>query len=76
MDLKVHINGKIMGKNYPIPDMDSIFHSLHVASHFGKNELSDGYYQIELDGDVNVYNEQIAMNLRKLSNPRHGQHIS
>ena len=49
VDLKVHINGKVMDEDYPIPDMESIFHNLHRASYFGKIDLSDAYYQIELD---------------------------
>ena len=44
MDLKVHINGKTMDKDYPIPDMETIFHYLHGTSYFGKNDLSDSYY--------------------------------
>ena len=39
VDLKVHINGKVIDKDYPIPDMETIFHNLHGASHFGKNWL-------------------------------------
>ena len=49
MDLKVHINGKLMDKDYPILDMETIFHNLHGASYFGKIDLSDAYCQIELD---------------------------
>ena len=48
MDLKVHINDKVMDEDYPIPDIETIFHNLHGASHFGKIDLSDAYYQIEL----------------------------
>ncbi|XP_075258439.1 uncharacterized protein LOC142350474 [Convolutriloba macropyga] len=32
VDLKVHINGKVMDEDYPIPDMETIFHNLHGAS--------------------------------------------
>ena len=32
VDLKVHINGKVMDEDYPIPDMETIFHNLHRAS--------------------------------------------
>ena len=49
VDLKVHINGKVMDEDYPIPDMETIFHNLNGASYFGKIDLSDAYYQIELD---------------------------
>ena len=41
VDLKVHINGKVMDENYTIPDMETIFHNLHGASYFGKIDLSD-----------------------------------
>ena len=52
VDLKVHINGKVMDEDYPIPDMETIFHNLHGASYFGKIDLSDAYYQIELDEEA------------------------
>ena len=32
--------------------METIFHNLHGASYFGKIELSDAYYQIELDEEA------------------------
>ena len=41
-----------MDEDYPIPDMEMIFHNLHGASYFGKIDLSDAYYQIELDEEV------------------------
>ena len=53
VDLKVHINGEVMDEDYPIPDMETIFHNLHGASYFGKIDLSDAYYQIELDEEAN-----------------------
>ena len=49
VDLKLHINGKLMDEDYPIPDMKTTFHNLHGASYFGKIDLSEAYYQIELD---------------------------
>ena len=52
VDLKVHINGKVMDEDYTIPDMETIFHNIHGASYFGKINLSDAYYQIELDEDA------------------------
>ena len=52
VDLKDHINGKVMDEDYPIPDMETIFHNLHGASYFGKIDLSDEYYQFELDEDA------------------------
>ena len=48
VDLKVHIKGKVIDEDYPIPDMETIFHNLHGVSYFGKIDLSDAYYQIEL----------------------------
>ena len=53
MDLKVHINGKVMDEDYPIPDMKTIFHNLHRASYFGKIDVSDAYSQTELDEETN-----------------------
>ena len=32
MDLKVHINGKVMDEDYPLPDMETIIHNLYEAS--------------------------------------------
>ena len=52
VDLKVHINGKVMDEDYPIPDMETIFHNLHGTSYFGKIDLSDACYQIELDEEA------------------------
>ena len=52
LDLKVHINGKVMDEDYPIPDLETIFHKLHGASYFGKIELSDAYYLIKLDEEA------------------------
>ena len=52
VELKVHINGKVMDEEYPIPDMETIFHNLHGASYIGKICLSDAYYQIELDEEA------------------------
>ena len=49
VDLKVRINGKVMDEDYPIPDMETILQNLHGASYFAKIDLSDAYYQIELD---------------------------
>ena len=37
VDLKVHINGKVMDEEYPIPGMETIVHNLHGASYFGQN---------------------------------------
>ena len=39
VDLKVHIKGKVMDEEYPIPDMETTFHNLHGASYFGKIDL-------------------------------------
>ena len=40
------------GRGLSNPDMETIFHNLHGASYFGKIDLSDAYYQIELDEDA------------------------
>ena len=34
LDLKLHINGKLMDEVYPVQDMETIFHYLNRASHF------------------------------------------
>ena len=52
VDLKVHINGNVKDEDNPIPDMETIFHNLHVASYFGKIDLSDDYYKIERDKEA------------------------
>ena len=49
VDLKVHINGKVMDEDYPIPDIETIFHNLHGASYL---HISDAYYQIHLDEEA------------------------
>ena len=36
VDLKLHISGKVMNEDYPMPDMETIFHYLHEASYFAK----------------------------------------
>ena len=41
-----------MDEDYPIPDMETIFHNVHGASYFGKTDLSDAYHQTELDEDA------------------------
>ena len=41
MNLKDHIRGKVMDEDFPLPDMDTIFHNLHGAPYFGKIDLSD-----------------------------------
>ena len=61
VDLKVHINGKVMDEDSPNPDIETILHNLHGASYCGKIDLSDAYYQIELDEDSkNMHNQHIA----------------
>ena len=39
-----------MDEDYPIPD---ILHNLHGASYFSKIDLSDAYYQVDLDEEAN-----------------------
>ena len=41
VDLKVHIKCKFIDKDYPIPDLETIFHNLFGASYFSKIDLSD-----------------------------------
>ena len=41
-----------MDEDYPLPDMETIFQNLHGASYFGKIDLSDAYYQTEVDEDT------------------------
>ena len=36
VDLKVHINGKVMDEDYPKPDMETIFHNPHENSFLAK----------------------------------------
>ena len=70
VDLKVHINGKVMDEDYPIPDMETIFHKPHGASYFGKTDFSDVYNQIELDEEakdictINTSKRLFKMHLR------------
>ena len=52
VDLKVHINGKVMDEDCPKPDMETIFQNLHVALYFGKIDLLDAYYQNEFDEEA------------------------
>ena len=54
VDLKVHINGKVMDEDYSKPGVETISHNLHGASYFGKIDLSDPYYQIEHDEEAKV----------------------
>ena len=37
-----------MDEDWPIQDMETIFHNLQGACYFGKIDLSDAYYRIEL----------------------------
>ena len=51
VDLKMHMKGKIMDEDYPMPDMETILHYPYGASYIGKNGLSDAKYQTELDDE-------------------------
>ena len=31
VDLKMHINGKVIAEDYPIPDIETFFHKIHGA---------------------------------------------
>ena len=48
VDLKVDINCKVMNEDYPIPDMETIFHNLHETIYHNLQNL----YQIELEEDL------------------------
>ena len=43
VDLKVHTNSKAMDEDYSIPDMETNFQNLHVASYFGNIYLPCAY---------------------------------
>ena len=73
VDLNVHINGKVMDEDYPIPDMETIFYKLHGSSYFGKIDLSDAYYQIELDEEAkDVCTINTSQGLFKMCRPPQG----
>ena len=48
-DFKVHVNDKIMTEDYPLPDMETLFHELEGSKFYVKIDLSSAYYQIMLD---------------------------
>ena len=48
-DFKVHVNDKIMTEDYPLPDMETLFHDLEGSKFYVKIDLSSAYYQIKLD---------------------------
>ena len=52
-DLEVQVKSKVMDEDYPIPAIENIFHILHETSDFGNIDISDAYYQTELDKDGN-----------------------
>ena len=52
VDLKMNINGKVMDEDYSIAVLETTFRNLYWASSFGKIDLSDAYYQIELDDEA------------------------
>ena len=45
---------------------ETIFHNLHGASYFGKIDLSDAYYQIELDEDPKICTINTSQGLFKM----------
>ena len=51
-DYKVHVNKKICTEAYPLPEMETMFEKLHGAKFFAKIDLSDAYWQIELEEDA------------------------
>ena len=56
--LKEQIDGKVMDKDKPIQDMDAIFQNLLGSSNFGKIDLPDNWYQIELDKEAKDMHHQ------------------
>ena len=48
-DFKVHVNDKIMTEDYPLLDMETLFHELEDSKFYVKVDLSSAYYQIMLD---------------------------
>ena len=56
-----------MDEDYPIPDMETIFHNLHGASYLGKIDLLDACYQIELDEEAkDIYTINTSQGLFKM----------
>lgn len=51
-DFKVHVNERICTESYPLPEMETMFEKLHGAKFFAKVDLSDAYWQIELEEDA------------------------
>ena len=49
VDYKVHVNDKIEWKSHPLPNMETVFSNLNNARAFAKIDLSNAYWQIELD---------------------------
>ena len=49
VDFKVHVNDKIMTDDYPLPDMETLFHELEGSKFYVKIDISSAYYQILLD---------------------------
>ena len=71
--LKVHINGKVMYEDYPIPYMETIFDNLRGASYFGKIDFSNAYNQIELDEEEkDICTINTSQGLFKMSRLPHG----
>ena len=62
-----------MDEDYPIPDMETIFHNLYGASNFGKIDLSDAYYQIEIDEEAkDIRTINTSQGLFKMCRPHQG----
>jgi hypothetical protein len=53
-DFKVHVNDKIESETYPLPHQETIFSKLDGARYFAKIDLSNAYWQIELDDEAKV----------------------
>ena len=48
-DYKVHVNDKISTEAYPVPCIGTIFSKMSRAKFFAKIDLSNAYWQIQLD---------------------------
>ena len=72
-DFKIHVNDKIMTEDYPLPDMETLFHGLVGSKYYIKIDLSPAYYQIMLDDaaqEICVFNTTLG--LLKLLRPPQG----
>ena len=77
-DLNVHVNDKIMTKDYPLPDMETLFHRLEGSIICVKIDFSSVYCKILLDDasqEICVINTTLDL-LKLLRLPRGMKHAS